>query len=1025
MTVLNDFWPSADNVADCIVDRQEAVKSEAILLAIHQPMILHHVDVENKNREIKKEDDVLAKILAPKPDGGVECVAITGATGAGKTHIIRWLEAQIKRDPRSKDTFKCIRIGKSASLKKVIEQIIEPLKGDKDFNNILAKLENIIPDLDDKAAANDLTAKLRTQLENLEDELNEEIAETGEPTTNDRTKAHHARKLRAYLNSITIEDHIRDKVLMRIVRQAASGNDTSTSSDKSDFEQFEPNDFDIPDTINISEAGADVIRYQGQLDDEETRQFACNVLNSVVGEAVGQVFQIQNLAGGTTWGEVFLEIRKILKRKGQELVFLVEDFFALTGFQRILVSILINEDEARGTEEECCNIRSAIGVTDGYRAENINSYISRAGGVFVVDNEYGTKDEVLNAAVHMVGNYLNAARWGKSQLDRQNDDKQRNEAWPNFYNEGDLSENDNKIIEDFGFSEIGYPLFPLNRKAIVELAKTHLRVGGSISFQPRKFIQKILQEPLKFRQNFETGSFPPSALIATEGFRRKAEIDSYIARLNCGEQDRERLKTFITLWCGNPETVNEINPDEKILKIFKLPKMQTGRGAPTPTPVPVPPDTTGEPTPPTPPPPEPELPLPENRWKFIFENWNTEEIPAADANELRKSIRDFLLKRIRWDVIRVKRPTEEMFKQSLVGIPRSRGGGQGGDKILIADEEEMLDRTGSLREEMTALGNCISMKGWNYEGSQLERAQAYNLIDRLVPKFEEFFIKKAKVELAPLMSVAKSMANLRGTPKEGESDWNNLFCGTDVETLDNYTFENPHYQEIYELRQSALTNAPHLQSLIFNRSACYQGTANTPYTVDIARFMDLPEDTNLRNVQELFPENFAFFNNIQEKRLETKAKKFVEQIGRDIETHLKILNILETGDEDDISNILSNAQGIGILKVLKVSKAEIEGSFNKLGDSKNMQATFTEIEKIISDEQSFSIKMGKILALIDLKDFVTFQANCHTIKEFLESLNQKIEQHPGKVAGSDLIKIQGEINDGLEKIHCEIKALIN
>ncbi len=1019
MTKLEEFWPSATDVSQCILARHENVKSDAISLAVHQPMALHFKDIESGLLNEKTENDVLEKILNPNPEGRVECVLITGGTGAGKTHLIRWLEAQIKRDVRSKNTFKCIRIGKSASLRRVIEQIIEPLKGDKDFDHVLGFLENVVPEIDETAAANDLISKLSTLLENMAEDINA----TSSPTKEEKLKAHHAKHLHAYITSAALRQHVRDQVLVRIVRQAVSGNDNATDHSRKDFEQFETSDFEISDgTIDIGSADSMVVRYQGQLNDDETRQFACDVLNLVVSEAVGQVFQIENLAGGKSWGEVFLEIRKVFKKKGQELVFLVEDFFALTGFQQTIVKILIGEDESYGTEDECCNIRSAIGTTDGYKVY-LDSYTGRAGGEFIVDNDYLTEEDALNATVNMVGNYLNAARWGKTKLGAHKFDNKKH--WPNFYDSGDLSDVDEKIIQSFGFSEIGYPLFPFNKNAIVQLAKVHLLSAGQFSFNPRILIGKILHDVLAFRENFEKGTFPPSS-IAAKGFSRKAEIDEYIDRINCGEADKERIATCITLWYGNPETVNAILPDKNIQGVFNLPNIKTdGVGAvPKPTPPPSPTPPTSPTPPPTPvPPPLPALPLPVNKWGEIFESWRTKEIGAEDANALRKAIRYFVIKRVRWDAIRVKKSAiEEQFLQSWIGIPRSRGGGQGGKhNIVIADDEEMLDKTGSLRKEMTAIGNYIEQKSWEFDGGALSMAQAYNLIDRLVPQFEALFVEIAKSELFPLLNSAKSMANMRGSPMEGESDWNSLFSNSDAKIPEDYTFQMTAYKEIYDLQRESFINAPHLQNLIFERSACYVGSSSTVYSVDITRFTDLPDSKRLNDLKSLFSENFGFFDGVQERKVETKAKKFVMQIESDVKEFQDVLSVVATTDLEDISSILSDAQGVGLLEG---ERDQIQGAFDMLDSTSIDPTTLTELEKITSLEQSFSVKTGKILALIDLKEFVKLQVNCNIIDEFFSSLTNRIALHPGSTAGSDLISIQQEIGNGLKQIRNQLDALI-
>ncbi|MDC0189756.1 protein DpdH [Rhodospirillales bacterium] len=1014
MTELIQFWPSIDNISDCIVDRQEAVTSNAILLAIHRPMALQWQE-ENTDSLINKiETDVLLELTKPNPDAGGQCVTITGASGSGKTHLVRWLEAQIVRDPKLRERYKCIRVPKSASLRSVVEHIIQPLEGDPAYDNIRSTLENVIPDLDERAAANDLTSKLRTRLENKEIEIEKNEGDSGQLSKEDRLNKFHCQRLRAYINELTIEEHIRDSVLMRIVRQATSRHNELGADDQSDFEQFEPEDFNLPDHIDVQAASNSVISYYDNLRDPSARQRACDILNSVLSDAVGDVFNIQQLADGRTWGELFGEIRRIFKQKEQELVFLVEDFFALTGMQKPLVSVLIGESES----EEWCNIRSAIGVTDGYRAENINSYISRGGGQFLVSNLYETQEEALTFAVNMVGGYLNAGRWGKDNLERELNNYQEGDGgWKNFYNDGDLSEQDKTIIEKFGLSDDGYPLFPLNKDAIKTLAKHHLLPGDRKTFEPRILIKFILQKTLRLREKFENKAFPP--LNLSEGINRQAAIDQYIMGQNCPDGDKERLKSFVSLWCGNPQQRDQLRADEIILKTFNLPKMSGVLEPVTEDPPTVDPPTGDDPPP-------PKLNLPTQVWEGKLENWvNGQSVSAKDANELRISIRDFIINRIRWDVIRVKIPSQDNFDQSLIGIPIAQGGGRPPFRIFIegdANTTEINDIDGSLRQEMTAIGHYIEMGGWEYEGGELERAQAYNLIDRMVPEFEAYFIEKATKELSPLLVAAGAMATLRGTPIEGKNDWNALFLGNTTEAPKGYTFDTPSYQEVYDLQRNSFIHAKGLESLIFDRCGCYQGAGNTAYAVDVARLKNVPEDIPLNTIKHLFPENFAFFQSIRENQLSSKARNFVKQIGQDLRACGDVFKTLETGDPVIIASLLTNAQGNNMLKG---NRAFLQTAFDTLNNSQIKKSTLEKIEKTISKDQPEILKMGQILAQIDLTEFVKVQKNCLIVSEFLESLSKNMEQHAGTAAGAELTKRQEDIKKDLEEIKSTVENMVN
>jgi hypothetical protein len=75
------------------------------------------------------EKDLLEVFITDNVPGGALLMPITGPSGVGKSHIIRWLDAQLQRLPE-RDSFHIIRIPKSASLRTGVERILAPLADD-------------------------------------------------------------------------------------------------------------------------------------------------------------------------------------------------------------------------------------------------------------------------------------------------------------------------------------------------------------------------------------------------------------------------------------------------------------------------------------------------------------------------------------------------------------------------------------------------------------------------------------------------------------------------------------------------------------------------------------------------------------------------------------------------------------------------------------------------------------------------------------------------------------------------------
>ena len=121
---MMEYWPSSQNIIDCIRTEAEEL-AEHTLLAVHQPVRLLRMDKDGGELGYGKEEDLLNHFLAtPRP------IPIVGKAGVGKSHIIRWLDANLRLRPEYKDNqWHIVRIPKSASLREVLTLMLKGLEG--------------------------------------------------------------------------------------------------------------------------------------------------------------------------------------------------------------------------------------------------------------------------------------------------------------------------------------------------------------------------------------------------------------------------------------------------------------------------------------------------------------------------------------------------------------------------------------------------------------------------------------------------------------------------------------------------------------------------------------------------------------------------------------------------------------------------------------------------------------------------------------------------------------------------------
>lgn len=402
---LMDYWPASAEINACIKPEAEG-SSDAVLLAVHQPAPLVYRLAKSTEDIPTSEAELFDHFITEDVPTGAHIVPITGDSGVGKSHLVRLLAARLKALPDA-DRYVVVRIPKSASLRKVVELIIDLLPTET-YGTVRAAFENALAEVDPVTAAIRFQSALDITLRDLSQDLHARLKQNPANQVL-KEQLDHARRLPLLLSDAVTRDHFRSGVLSRIVQSAVSGR----SATQEDTQQFSAADLDLPDSIDLSKASEAVRLYYRttlQARDGHGKKVAAEVLNTVMDAAIRQSFHLNDSLGGMTLQDVILEIRTLLLRDGRELVILVEDFRALTGIQETLLNVLIQEGVRDGVQTYA-TMRSAIAVTEGY-LKGRDTIATRAAREWIIESRLPTDDEVLRRAKQLVASYLNAARWG-------------------------------------------------------------------------------------------------------------------------------------------------------------------------------------------------------------------------------------------------------------------------------------------------------------------------------------------------------------------------------------------------------------------------------------------------------------------------------------------------------------------------------------------------------------------------------------------------------------------------------------
>lgn len=139
------------------------------------------------------------------------------------------------------------------------------------------------------------------------------------------------------------------------------------------------------------------------LADDEMPERLADYMNTLVNKV------IQTCAGlePGDFEQVFVEIRKEIKRQGKNLTLLIEDVTAFTGVNVALLNVLTTEHTGMYESQELCRISSIVGTTEKYFNVNfMDNHKDRVTQFFYIPNDvFGENQDSL---YEFVGRYLNA-----------------------------------------------------------------------------------------------------------------------------------------------------------------------------------------------------------------------------------------------------------------------------------------------------------------------------------------------------------------------------------------------------------------------------------------------------------------------------------------------------------------------------------------------------------------------------------------------------------------------------------------
>ncbi|HIB3089063.1 TPA: protein DpdH [Escherichia coli] len=749
MPQLQSYRPSEQNVTACILTEAESL-ADSQLLAVHEPMRLDRIEFQSGKVTQVGEGALLDFLLEhnrPLP--------LIGASGVGKSHLVRWVHAQLKRrEDHAK--YHIIRIPKNASLPRVLAAILEGLDGEE-YQSIREKVNGVGKQLIPENVAEHIALKLRQALNAAYTDAIEELRQEkmGKIQLEESRKKQleeiqqHAASSRLpalFFDSVMTQYFTAPGACLHNIAQrfCQGANDDSIANLRYEM-SAEDFTFKGLDFRQVSPTVLPYLRNQQLLTSDEKKQAAARVVNVVRSQALEDTFVELFSFNRANFQDLMRMIRRQLLAEGRDLILLVEDLTATSAIEDVLIACLIEEDEYDG-KKVLCTLRSIIAVTEGHDSFKRlrNTLGTRARYEWVIQQHASENDVALKKRViDFCGRYLNAARHGAAALETYHlqQDAQCYQEIP-VWQDQEVLENESAApaLASFGSSSIGHPLFPFNPAAIGQLVERHCKVKEQgLVFIPRNILHEILREPLKkYRQNYLDGQFPPSQfaeIVCNPALQQRVRLE--------GLSQPERINSLLAVWGGNSTNLAGLTP--AICKEFGLPDAAVllGGGGTPPEPAP-------EPVPEPAPVPEsvPAPPSPLDEWKLVLDKWHqSKTLEQTRARDIRKWLLEALNARIDWstELIQTSLMASSAKTQGRIHLPGVLVGNQSHPLVKLEDTPE-------LRSACLAMAHFNHYQSWDYDGSEIDYAAFHSFMDCIEHEVKLKVLQEEREELSSIIN---------------------------------------------------------------------------------------------------------------------------------------------------------------------------------------------------------------------------------------------------------------------------------
>lgn len=541
---------SAERVARTIFSDigQLAGDADGVLLAAHTPVMLEHRRGPEVGGGLSGEAQVLQALIRGVGDlDRNTLVSVTGGSGSGKSHVVRWVHSHVSRnDPR----FHVLYVPRAVqTLRELLRRIIDGLPGVDGtalMDRVDAAISTVRPGELQARLINEMKIALDWTLEDrapVEGETADEAAAREDrnsmlgirdPGTGGRVDG-----LASLMDVPKVKDRLLrpdghlSSLVFSYFDERSRRDDNEEIFTRDDLPLREPGvRRSLASRSELAELW-DII--QRQPDD------ALALLEEALRVALPRTVGLQS-SNGDTLDSLFRESRKALRKQGQELILIFEDLA-----QFGLVDGELYDQFVTQPGEDLAPLRVVFAVTDGAYARMERTVRTR------VEHEFRVGGSALADPNAFVGRYLNLARVGRDRtqgLWESRDTEAADTAW--MVNACDVNDQGQPcqfrddchaafgVVDIEGMGAVG--LYPYNETAL-RRALTHVGVDP----MPRAVIDDcVLTNLWEADTNIEAGQYPHERTRQLFDFKVRKAKDAIQAQHP--SNDPERNYRALVIW---------------------------------------------------------------------------------------------------------------------------------------------------------------------------------------------------------------------------------------------------------------------------------------------------------------------------------------------------------------------------------------------------------------------------------------------------------------------------------------------